>query len=220
MDIRATSTYQHYNQEYEFPEGDPKRILCVTELNGYRPVALTSVIMKCFDRLVKDHITSTLPATLDPLQFDYRSNRSTDKSIAITPHTALSHLDKRNTYVRMLFIVYRSAFNTIEPSKLIIKMTQIESILWGCITAWYGDCTALNHEGSAVCTPHHRGQTTCPPGHLQHPMSQEGQKGQQSAIIQKARLVQVRGRLIMIFQSRYRLLEDQKMTITTILNEQ
>ena len=33
----------------------------VTELNNYRPVALTSVIMKCFERLVKDHITSTLP---------------------------------------------------------------------------------------------------------------------------------------------------------------
>ena len=43
----------------------------VTELNDYCPVALTSVIMKCFERLVKDHITSTLPVTLDPLQFAY-----------------------------------------------------------------------------------------------------------------------------------------------------
>jgi hypothetical protein len=33
----------------------------VTELNYYSPIALTSVIMKCFERLVKDHITSTLP---------------------------------------------------------------------------------------------------------------------------------------------------------------
>ena len=33
----------------------------VTELNDYRPIALTSVIMKCLERLVKDHITSTLP---------------------------------------------------------------------------------------------------------------------------------------------------------------
>ena len=33
----------------------------VTELNDYRPVALTSVIMKCFERLVKGHITSTQP---------------------------------------------------------------------------------------------------------------------------------------------------------------
>uniref|UniRef100_A0A4W5M0R0 Piwi-like RNA-mediated gene silencing 2 n=1 Tax=Hucho hucho TaxID=62062 RepID=A0A4W5M0R0_9TELE len=36
---------------------------------------LTSVIMKCFERLVKDHITSILPDTLDPLQFAYRPNR-------------------------------------------------------------------------------------------------------------------------------------------------
>ena len=37
-------------------------------------------------------------------------------------HTALSHLDKRNTYVRILCIDYSSAFNTIVPSKLIIKL--------------------------------------------------------------------------------------------------
>ena len=78
--------------------------------------------MKCFERLVKDHITSTLPDTLDPLQFAYRPNRSTDDAIAITLHIALSHLDKRNTYLRMLFIDYSSAFNTIAPSKLIIKL--------------------------------------------------------------------------------------------------
>jgi gmma-aminobutyric acid receptor subunit gamma/cGMP-dependent protein kinase 2 len=78
--------------------------------------------MKCFERLVKDHITSTLPVTLDTLQFAYHHNRPTDDAIAITLHTALSHLDKRNTYVRMLFINYSSAINTIVPSKLIIKM--------------------------------------------------------------------------------------------------
>jgi hypothetical protein len=55
-----------------------------TELNNYSPVALTSVIMKCFERLVKDHITSTLPVTLDPLQFAYCPNRSRDDAIAIT----------------------------------------------------------------------------------------------------------------------------------------
>ena len=83
----------------------------VTELKNYGPVALTSVIMKCFVRLVKDHITSTLPDTQDPLQFAYRPNRSTYD--AITLHTALTHLDKMNTYVRMMFIDYSSAFNTI-----------------------------------------------------------------------------------------------------------
>jgi gmma-aminobutyric acid receptor subunit gamma/cGMP-dependent protein kinase 2 len=99
------------------PKKEAKIKAKITELNDYCPVALTSVIMKCFERLVKDHITSTLPATLDPLQFAYRPNRSTDDAIAITLHTALSQLDKRNTYVRMLFIDY-----TIVPSKLIIKL--------------------------------------------------------------------------------------------------
>ena len=57
-------------------------------------------------------------------------------------------------------------------------------------------------EASEVCTTHQRGQTTCPPGHLQHLISQEGQKdhqGQQppeplpvhTSTIQKARSVQV-----------------------------
>ncbi|KAM9432956.1 uncharacterized protein ACWYII_016820 [Salvelinus alpinus] len=93
-----------------------------TGLNDYRPVALTSVAMKCFERLVMAHINTIIPETLDPLQFAYRPNRSTDDAISIALHTALSHLDKRNTYVRMLFIDYSSAFNTIVPSKLITKL--------------------------------------------------------------------------------------------------
>ena len=40
----------------------PKKVK-VTELKDYCHVALTSVIMKCFEKLVKDHITSTLPDT-------------------------------------------------------------------------------------------------------------------------------------------------------------
>ena len=91
-------------------------------LNYYCPVALTSVIMMCFERLVKDHSTYTLPDTLDLLQFTYRPNRSTDDAIAIGLHTALSHLDKRDTYVRMRFIEYSSTFITIVPPKLIIKL--------------------------------------------------------------------------------------------------
>ena len=79
----------------------------VTCLNDYRPAALTSVAMKCFERLVMAH-NNILPDTLDLLQFTYCLNRSTDVTISIAFHTALSHLDKRNTYVRMLFIDYSS----------------------------------------------------------------------------------------------------------------
>ncbi len=84
----------------------------ITCLNDWRPVALTPIFSKCFEKLVRDYICSVLPASLDPLQFAYRSNRSTDDAIALTLHTALSHLENKNTYVRMLFVDYSSAFNT------------------------------------------------------------------------------------------------------------
>ncbi|KAI3357157.1 hypothetical protein L3Q82_015460 [Scortum barcoo] len=69
----------------------------ILSLNDYRPVALTSTIMKCFERC----------------------------HCALTLHTALSHLDQRDTYVRMLFIDYSSAFNTIVPSKLVTKLRDL-----------------------------------------------------------------------------------------------
>ncbi|KAK1787328.1 hypothetical protein P4O66_002830 [Electrophorus voltai] len=94
----------------------------VSCLNNYRPVAHTSIIMKCFERLVMRHIKTQLPPSLDALQFVYRSNRSTDDAISITLHLALTHLDKKGTYVRMLFIDFSSAFNTIVPQHLIGKL--------------------------------------------------------------------------------------------------
>ncbi len=85
----------------------------ITCLNDWRPVALTPIFSKCFEKLVREHICSVLPASLDPLQFAYRSNRSTDDAIAFTLHTALSHLENKNTYVRMLFVDYSSKLQTL-----------------------------------------------------------------------------------------------------------
>ncbi|KAK1803842.1 hypothetical protein P4O66_003747 [Electrophorus voltai] len=94
-----------------------------SDLNDYRPVTLTSVVMKCFEKLVRDFITSSLPASTDPLQFAYRHNRSTDDAIAHLLHTTLTHLDEgRGNYVKMLFVDYSSAFNTIIPSLLTTKL--------------------------------------------------------------------------------------------------
>ena len=66
--------------------------------------------MKCFERLVMAHINTIISEALDPPTFAYRTNSSTDDAISIALHTALSHLAKRNTYVRMLVIDYSSAF--------------------------------------------------------------------------------------------------------------
>ncbi len=94
----------------------------VSCLNDYRPIALTPIMMKCFERLVMQKIKTSLPNTLDPLQFAYRPNRSTDDAISSTLHLALTHLENKDSYVRMLFIDFSSAFNTIIPQQLINKL--------------------------------------------------------------------------------------------------
>ncbi len=95
-------------------------------LNDYRPVALTSTVMKVFERLLKKHICSSIPATLDPLQFAYWPNRSTDDAISQVLHSSLTHIDSTNgNYVRLLFIDYSSAFNTIVPTKLALKLSDL-----------------------------------------------------------------------------------------------
>ncbi len=93
-------------------------------LNDYRPVALTSIFMKVFERLLKNHICSSIPVTLDPFQFAYCPNRSTDDAISQVLHSSLTHIDSKNgNYVRLLFIDYSSAFNTKVPIKLAVKLT-------------------------------------------------------------------------------------------------
>ncbi len=82
--------------------------------------------MKVFERLVKSHICSSIPVTLDPLQFAYRPNRSTDDAISHVLHSSLTHIDSNNgNYVRLLFIDYSSAFNTIVPIMLASKLTDL-----------------------------------------------------------------------------------------------
>ncbi len=49
-----------------------------------------------FERLLKKHICSSIPATLDPLQFAYRPNRSTDDAISQVLHSFLTHIDSKN----------------------------------------------------------------------------------------------------------------------------
>jgi hypothetical protein len=83
---------------------------------------LTHKTYRMWQGLRQSRIVKVKPATS---QFAYCPNRTTDDAISIALRTALSHLDKRNTYVRMLFIDYSSAFSTIVPSQLIIKLVAL-----------------------------------------------------------------------------------------------
>ena len=77
-----------------------------TALNDYRPVALTPIVMKCFERLILNSILSHVSPHLDPFQFAYKPNRSTDDATLTLLQNAYSHLEKPGSFVRILLLTF------------------------------------------------------------------------------------------------------------------
>ena len=74
-------------------------------LNDYRPVALTSVVMKTLERLVLQFLKSIIDPLLDQFQLAYRNNRSVDDAVAIGLFHVLKHLDSPNTFARIFLLI-------------------------------------------------------------------------------------------------------------------
>ncbi|KAK3552114.1 hypothetical protein QTP86_000780, partial [Hemibagrus guttatus] len=97
--------------------------------------------------------------------FAYHPNCSTNDAITTTLHLALTHLDNKDTYVRMLLIDFSSAFNTIIHQHLIEKLSllglkpplQLDPGLpdWETQSVWIGNSisstTTLSTEAPQGC---------------------------------------------------------------------
>ena len=90
--------------------------------NDLRPVTLTAILAKCFERIVLPKISDCTKPVMDKLQFAYLPNRSTDDAIITLIHALTQHLDHGSNYARCLFIDYSSAFNTMQPHVLINRL--------------------------------------------------------------------------------------------------
>lgn len=76
-------------------------------------MALTSVLPSISKTTNLHHLT--------PHHLAHRANNSTEDTIAITLHATLSHLDHPGNYVKLLFIDFSSAFDTIKLNILLKK---------------------------------------------------------------------------------------------------
>lgn len=85
------------------------------ELNDPRPVALTSLVMKTFERLVKQILTDKVQGLLDPMQFAYRVNRRVDDATTTLFNYLYKYLEGTKTNVRLSFVDFSAAFDTIQP---------------------------------------------------------------------------------------------------------
>ena len=91
----------------------------------FRPIALTSVLAKCMERIVCDRLTYISEELLDPLQFAYRARRGVEDATLALMHTITSHLDTSGTSVRVLFMDMSAAFNTIQHHILLEKLVNL-----------------------------------------------------------------------------------------------
>ena len=103
--------------------------------NDLRPIALTSIIMKCLEFIVKDKFSPEYKLYRDPYQFAYSANRCVDDACLTLLHDMYSFLDRTgNRFVKIVFIDFSSAFNTIQTHLLLTKLINMNInsniILW------------------------------------------------------------------------------------------
>uniref|UniRef100_A0A3B3C2V1 Reverse transcriptase domain-containing protein n=1 Tax=Oryzias melastigma TaxID=30732 RepID=A0A3B3C2V1_ORYME len=95
------------------------------ENKDYRPVALTSHVMKTFERLVLQQLKPQVQHVQDPLQFAYRERVGVEDAVLYLLHRTLSHLEEGGGAVRILFLDFSCAFNTIHPHLLQEKLIKM-----------------------------------------------------------------------------------------------
>lgn len=109
--------------------------------NDYQPVTLMLVVIKVFERHIKD--------SLYPQLHTRQPNRSTEDVIPHVLHTTLSHMVKKQANeVRLLFIDYSSAFNTTFPHRPLTK-TSSQADHWLCFHTQHRSSTRMCTQPSA-----------------------------------------------------------------------
>ncbi|KAJ8364884.1 hypothetical protein SKAU_G00137150 [Synaphobranchus kaupii] len=78
-------------------------------------------------------VQQSVQSIVDPLQFAYQQNRGVD-ALRTLLHLVKSHLNTPKSYIRLVFVDFSSAFNTIQPhlmAKKLLKMNlNPHLILW------------------------------------------------------------------------------------------
>lgn len=134
--------------------------------NDYRPVALTPIVMKNFERLVMAHIKDTIDSNADPHQYAYRTVEWHTPSTLIVAGaevemvSSLKYLGSQisndltwNNYTttilkkahQHLYFLGRLQQVGLSPAVLTyFYRCVVESTLTSSISVWYGKCSAAD----------------------------------------------------------------------------
>ena len=96
-----------------------------SDIPDCRPIAITSVVMKCFEKIVLHHLLDLTNGMQDTFQFAYKPNRSIEDAILTLQHNTLLHTDNPKSYARIIFADFSFSFNTIKPYHLAKKLIRL-----------------------------------------------------------------------------------------------
>ena len=107
----------------------------------------------CFEKQVLQHIKDNIPASLDPHQYAFRSNRSTEDAMSTALHTVFMHLENKNSYIWTVFVDFSSFLNTISPMKLIGKLNTLAKVQHFATGYWTSSQAHPGEGGLAGASP-------------------------------------------------------------------
>ena len=81
------------------------------QLSDLRLVALTSLVMKTQEKIVKSFILTAVEPMLDPLQFAYRAGTGVEDVELFLLAKLYRHLELPQSHARILFAVFLRHFN-------------------------------------------------------------------------------------------------------------
>ena len=95
----------------------------LTECNQLRPISLTNIIMRIFERLVcKQELSPVLKDKIGPDQFAYKNGCSTSMALIKCQHHWLDWLEKDADFVRVLSFDFSKAFDSVSHRVLCDKL--------------------------------------------------------------------------------------------------
>ena len=114
-----------------------------------RPVALTSLVMKSFEKIVKQSLMVMTQDVIDPLQFAYQPRKGVDDATATLLHLVAGHLDGSRTHARLCFVDFSSAFDCMQPHILARRLLNMPNIDFGTI-CWLVDFLTTRSQRTRV----------------------------------------------------------------------
>lgn len=85
------------------------------ELERFRRVALTSLVAKNLEKILKEEVLSLVEGKLNALQFGYQTGKGVEDAKIFILDKIYKHLEKPKDDVRLLFADFSSAFNKMQP---------------------------------------------------------------------------------------------------------